>query len=227
MNTQFIYFLLVTAFLDSLNPATIVTQLLLLIKTRSSKVSLLFIVSTYLTYLLAGLALFLGISAPLKKWLSSIYITTNIWTIVIEIIVIILGIIYLVKSGSGKTGKRKSLVEYLTSGGVVLLGIGSTLSDIPTAIPYFAFIAKMEQSNLTTLISILSFSLYTFIYIAPLLIIQLVFIRNESFVIKYSTKIEQWVDRLGKWIVRLMIILIIFFLSIDVTRYFLGMSSLW
>ena len=227
MSSQLISFLLITALLDSLNPATIITQLLLLIKTRSSKISLFFIVSTYVTYLAAGFLLFFGVATPLKKWLSSIRITANIWTTTLEIIIIILALFYLSWSFSAKKSNRKTLVKSLTPWAVILLGFGSTLSDVPTAIPYFAFIAKMEHLNVTMPSSILFFSLYTFIYISPLLIIQFVFIKNESFVVKHSFCIERWTNVLGKFIIRLLLIAGISFLIADVVRYFLRLSSLW
>ena len=227
MTIKLFYFLFLTAFLDCLNPTTIVTQLILLVKTRSSKFSISFIVSTYITYLLAGTLLFVGIAIPLKKFFSSVYIISNIWMIEIEIALIILGIIYLTFSFFKRNTKNNSFLKHLTPGAVFLLGFGSTLSDIPTAIPYFAFIAKMEQSGITMLSAIFLFCLYAFIYITPLLVIHLLFTKNQSFVILNSVSIERWVDLIGKWVIRLMIILVIIFLSIDFVRYFLGLSRFW
>jgi cytochrome c biogenesis protein CcdA len=223
---QLLYFLLLTALIDSLNPATIITQLLLLIKTKSLKISASFIGATYFVYLIAGILLYYGITAPLKKWLSAIHIVHSGWLVSIEIILVACAVIFLVWHAIPKEKKNKSLSNTITPLTVVILGVGSTLSDVPTAVPYFAFIARMEQADLAIVYSIACFAAYVFIYILPLLIIHFIFKRNQSAIIQYAPKIETWIDKIGKLSLRIIILAIILFLVTDGIRYFLGMESL-
>jgi cytochrome c biogenesis protein CcdA len=226
---QLFVFVLLTGLLDALNPSTIVTQLILLIKTKSQRVSVTFIVATVFTYLSAGLLLYYGLANTLVEWTSQIKISHGIWLVATEIIIVLVsarGLYYMIRAKK-KGRSTRTISSLLTPAAVLLLGLSSTLSDLPTAFPYFAFIAKMETTSFKPVVTVLYFIFYNFIYILPLLVIHCLFVFNTEMVTKAANKIEMWIDRIGKWILILLLICVIVFLVTDIVRYFLSMRSLF
>jgi cytochrome c biogenesis protein CcdA len=225
---NFIWFLILTALLDCLNPATIVTQLILLIKTKSVKLASVFVASTFFTYLATGILIYYGIASPIKEFIKTIHIPRNNWFIVAESILAIAGITYLFFNLRRKDHRVKAKEPTRTKPfAILLLGMASTLSDVPTALPYLAFISKMELQHFNLLSVIIYFIFYTLIYILPMLIIQFIFTTNKSIVVDNFSKIEHWVDVAARWLLRLIVLLIIGVLIMDVLMYIADGGSVW
>jgi hypothetical protein len=225
---NFTIFIFMTALLDSLNPSTIITQLLLLIKTKSTKVSGSYIAATFVTYLSAGLLLYFGIANNVKKFFSGIKLTHSIWLVLIEVVLLIVCVVFLVRT-LGKSKKAKSskkISSKFTPKAVFVLGAGATLADIPTAIPYFAFIGKMETVEFNAAGAIILFFLYCSIYVLPLFLIHYWFIKNEPIVLLYVDKIGCLINKVSSIILTFFLLLAAVFLIVDIVRHFNGLETL-
>jgi cytochrome c biogenesis protein CcdA len=108
----------------------------------------------------------------------------------------------------------------------LLLGIGSTLSDIPTDIPYFAFIGRVDTLHASVVYVLLLFVLYCLIYCLPLLIIHGIFLKNQQQLLASVGNIEKCVDKIGRIITLLLLASLAIWLMVDITRYFCGAETL-
>jgi cytochrome c biogenesis protein CcdA len=220
-------FLLLMGFLDCLNPTTIITQILIVIKSKSVKISSLFIFGTFFTYFISGLLLYYGIAVYLIKFTSAITIKRNLVFIICEIVLLTISIFYCIKKNA-KTEKPKSAKNiFLSNYAILSIAIGSTLSDMPTALPYFAFIGKLKQTSISLLAEISCLFLYNLIYVLPLIIIVILYRRNNNYFEVYFNKIEYWIDKLGKLLFRIIILSIILILLLDIVFYFTDYKSIW
>lgn len=217
--------LLVAALIDCLNPATIITQLLLLIKTKSLRTSGIFITTTYVVYLAGGLLLYYGIASHLEAWLAGIEIQPQ-WILVTESCLLLLCLFFLFRKKAANGQRRIAGRAKLNDWAAVALGLGSTVSDIPTAVPYFAFIGFMEKTALSTGLTIICFMIYVLIYILPMAVMHTVYVHNRQWIITRAVSLESWINRAGAWIGKMLLVFLIAFLVVDIVRYALGASSL-
>lgn len=213
--------------LDCLNPATIITQILIVIKSKSLRISSLFAVGTFLTYFLSGLLLYFGISDHLMEFISGIHIKRNLVFIICEIVLLSITIFYFIKTFY-KSKKSKSTKNiFLSTYTILSIAVGSTLSDMPTALPYFAFIGKLKQTSTSLLGELGYLFLYNLIYVLPLIIILILFKLNTTYFETYLNKIEYWIDLLGKWLSFVIILTVISILLFDIVFYFTNYESIW
>lgn len=220
-------FLLLMGLLDCLNPATIITQILIVIKSKSLRISSLFAIGTFLTYFVSGLLLYYGVSDYLMDLTSGIHIKRNLVFIICEIVLLIITIFYFIQTFY-KTKKAKPTKSiFLSTYAILSIAVGSTLSDMPTALPYFAFIGKLKQTTTSLLGEVGYLFLYNIIYVLPLILILFLYKRNNTFFEIYFTKIEYWIDLLGKWLSIIIILSIISIFFLDIVFYILNYENIW
>jgi cytochrome c biogenesis protein CcdA len=201
--TGLILFTLSMGLLDCLNPSTIATQLILLIRTKTAKTSAWFIISTFITYCSGGFLIYFGLAAIIKKFFSQINFqrtaTITIAELIIGILLVLAGLYYWKKS-SGQERKKEGKQILNNALAIFSIGVVSTLSDLPTALPYFGFIAKMEQAQPEIFSLIILFIIYNLIYILPLLIIHFLFVRNKETILQYAEKINLMINKVSRWL---------------------------
>lgn len=138
---------LLLALMDSINPSAIVVTLYLL---SSSQVQVIRRVGVYLsaifvTYLTLGVVLTLGIDVVLPA--DALRSRAGL------MVQSLLGLVLLIFSLSASTESAPTPVtarpSASTYAAIALLGIGVTIMELPTAIPYFAAIAMVSQSGLS------------------------------------------------------------------------------
>jgi cytochrome c biogenesis protein CcdA len=195
--------LLVYGAVDALNPATILTVLLLLPNVRHRWHVTVFIGTTYVTYLLLGLASVYGVNQFMADWVRHIFNQYRQLITYLELGIGVLllfafvgGLIWLGRSGWGSDSAddRATSLPKTTTGYMVLLGIGSTMQDFPTALPYFGFIVWLVARLYNPLMVFGLLMVYVGIYIAPMVILQLVYNRFESRFITVAATVQRWMQ---------------------------------
>lgn len=174
------------AAIDSLNPATIGTMVILLPLVKKVEHALIFLFSTYITYLAGGLSLYFGIDGLLGGLVST---AVNQYAQVIGAAEILLGAVLLVwglqlwfKKRSKHEPEMPQAISFksLRPGYIFLFGVGSTLSDIPTGLPLIGFVGKMINSQPSPIELILLLSIYVLIYVSPLILLYVVYQRMQE-----------------------------------------------
>jgi len=156
-------------FLDSLNPFSIAACAVVIAGQQSLGRGLAFIGATFLVYFLTGVALVTGwaeLLTAVKPWIKP-------WMMVVTWLTLALGCfigaVLLWRRppmGEGKTVKQPSSAAII---GVFLFALGATISDMPTAFPYFGAIPIMVATEASFLGLLVWLAFYSLIYVSPLI----------------------------------------------------------
>jgi cytochrome c biogenesis protein CcdA len=153
--------------LDSLNPFSIAAMALVLTGTRPLVLGGTFIATTFVIYAAAGFATFAGWTAVLTKLIPLI----PAWVIEGGLALLGVGCLaaawYMWTKNDGASSKIADMVR-TTVLGTALYAASSTISDVPTALPYFAAIHLLAEADLAVFSTGALLVLYNLSYVAPL-----------------------------------------------------------
>lgn len=206
--------------LDSLNPATIATTMMLLPIVKKKWHTLIFITGTFIVYFASGFLVFVGVDKYLKSILidvlSNYSFITGIVELVLASVLIIIGMIQsyklvrrIIKKEQSNKDFMSNVIKMINPVSLVIIAIYSTLLDIPTAIPYFGFIGILSATNTSMIIAILLFVLYCFIYVLPMFILYLIFaFINGKVFEKIEISFRNILNKLGEYLLPVMLLLI-------------------
>ena len=209
----------VTSAADSLNPVAITQQFVLQGMVRKPKHIWYFIIPTGVTNLIGGLLADYGLVAFVGGLFREL---AERHGRIFSIAGLILGIGFLVGVGFlAQSGKIKALqrqLHSLKSGeapgheneeseaarkiksvsplALVALGIGATLSELATALPYFAFLAILLNCQLTPLQVVLILIVYNTIYTSPLMLLYFLYTKAQK---KFDRLYRMIKARIVKW----------------------------
>ena len=79
---------------------------------------------------------------------------------------------------------------------LVALGVGATVSELITALPYFAFLAILFNYQLTLLQVTLILIVYNTIYTAPLMMLYFIYIKSQD---RFDRLYEVIKNQVTKW----------------------------
>lgn len=136
------------ALIDSVNPSAIVVTLYLLSNARSRALVqvIVYISAIFLTYLLLGVLMVVGIGALLPSFGSILRSTPGfIAQSLVGLVLLVYSLTASTNSRPAPTVTRPAASTYLA---LAMLGVGVTAMELPTAIPYFAAIGIMSQAEL-------------------------------------------------------------------------------
>lgn len=164
------------ALVDALNPFSIAAMAFLLSTDRPVQRGLAFVVGTFAVYLLGGVVLLEGWLVVLKTLLP----TLPPWApgsleMLAGALAAGAGIYTWRRASSGKPPPSPS---NLSLPATLVFAIVSTVSDLPTAVPYFAAASQIAAAGADGVARYAWLSLYNLIYIAPLvamLVLRFVF----------------------------------------------------
>ncbi len=192
---------LLTSAVDCLNPIAITQQFVLQGLVKKPKHIWCFILATGFTNLASGFLAYYGFVALIGDFFAKLMSRHGQALFTLELI---LGILFLVLTGyivqGNKISSLQKQLRSLTSDengdddereatkkiksvsplSLVLLGVGATISELTSALPYFAFLAIIfnHQLSLLQLTSILV--LYNIIYMLPLIVLYFVYIKSKD-----------------------------------------------
>jgi cytochrome c biogenesis protein CcdA len=189
-------FVIGLAFVDCLNPTTIGAMALLLTLVKKVQHSLIFLASTFITYYMGGLALYFGIDRYLSRlihWIIDRY-AAPLYVSEIALGILLFGISLrgLIRqirirrfrrvqatTETPEPGAADSIIPFHPLG-LFVFGVGSTLSDLPTAFPLLALIGKLVEARIPLVAMLLILFLYVLIYVLPLIVLYAVYQKKRE-----------------------------------------------
>jgi len=221
-------FMLLMGVIDSLNPFTIALHILLLgILKNVNRISI-YVLGILIVYLVGGIAIFTGLSAVfdyLGKQFESIpdFMLYGI-ELILGIILVVYGITEWRKSSEQKQVSKNLDVS---TWALISLGAGGTLTDLPTAIPYLGFIAKMTEMKVDIVIGIAFLFVYCIIYISPLLLIWVLYLKFQDRIKDKMESIVKRIEKANKYIIVFFCEGIGIVFILDSILFYLGIPIQW
>ena len=194
---------ILTSAADSLNPIAITQQFVLQGMVKKPKHIWYFIIPTGVTNLIGGFLAYFGLISFIGNFFGQLLEKHGQTLFTAELI---LGIAFLVGVGfllqSSKIEALKGQIHSLKAGGkdehkddeaeaarkiksvspmaLVALGVGATISELTTALPYFAFLAILFNYRLTFLQVAFILIVYNTIYTLPLMVLYFIYIKAQD-----------------------------------------------
>lgn len=228
---------ILTSAADSLNPFAITQQFVLQGMVKRTKHIWYFIIPTGVTNLIGGFLAYFGLVAFIGNFFGKL---VEIYGQVIFTAELILGIAFLVGVGflvqGNKIESLKEQIQSLKSNGqsgngddeskvaskiksvspmaLMALGVGATISELTTALPYFAFLAILFNYQLTFFQVAIILVLYNTIYTLPLMILYFVYTKaQDKFDYLYKiikAQIAKWANILAPTVVSIIGVILIY-----------------
>ena len=214
------------AFVDSLNPYSIGLQIYLIFLTRKKSTSVLFIIGIFITYLLCGICVFYGIDLILKDFVQGLIkrigSTIDYIELAIGVMLLIYAFIKLVKRKQKEPRNDKYNVSSTKTFAIILLGSLGVLSDMPTAVPYLAFIARLAEIKYSVIVSMILLTIYNIIFVTPEILLLIIWIINKDKVEEKLESINRWIQKINAVMLYVFEIGIGLFFIIDSLFYVFG-----
>lgn len=169
MSATLLWAILGLALADSLNPATIVTIILILLTVPRHPVTsaLSFVLGAFSTVFALGAVLFLSAGAAAETFSGGLVWLRRIVFLIAAITLLIAA----VRRLRDRDKKGVTLPTWFGVGTALPLGILVTGADLPNAFPYFIAIERMIDANITAGTGLLALAGYALIYCIPCLIL--------------------------------------------------------
>ncbi|KGJ23582.1 GAP family protein [Paracoccus sanguinis] len=161
--------LLGLAVVDALNPFSIAAMALLLATDRPMARGWVFVAGTFVVYLPFGIVLVEGWTAALSALLPLLPVWLKGGAVLVAGLACISLAIYLLRQVQSLDAGA-SLSRAMTLPATAAFAVASTLSDAPTAVPFFAASAIIPDLASGRVGQYLWVALYCLVYIAPLLL---------------------------------------------------------
>ncbi|MFV0351175.1 MAG: GAP family protein [Oscillospiraceae bacterium] len=202
---------ILTSAADSINPIAITQQFVLQGMVKKPKHIWYFIIPTGVTNLIGGFLAYFGLIAFIADFFTGLISSYGRLLYTVELIVgvgFIMAVVYLIKSSLGRaqnktiaksnneeeTAARK--IKSVSPPALIALGIGATISELTTALPYFAFLAILFNYQLTFAEVTFILILYNFIYTLPLMILYFVYAKAQD---KFDNLYTAIKNKMTKW----------------------------
>lgn len=216
----------VTSAADSLNPIAITQQFVLQGLVKKPKHIWYYIVSIGLTNLAGGFLAYFGLVAFIGSFFTRLINSHGQFLFTLEMVLgiaFLIGVCYLIQNTKIESLKKEihSLqpegenvdevsevglkIKSVSPMSLTILGIGATISELTTALPYFAFLAILFNYQLSLIQVTFVLVIYNIIYSMPLIILYMVYVKaQDKFDYLYTvikTKITKWSNVLGPTVV--------------------------
>ncbi|MBA2123328.1 hypothetical protein B9J78_00005 [bacterium Unc6] len=221
-------FMLLMGLVDSLNPFTITVQILLLGTLKNVNRIAIYISGILVIYLVGGIAIFTGLSTIfnylIEQFLSIPELVLYSIQLILGVILVVYGFIALRKSNESKQLPNNPGVS---TWALISLGAGVTLvADLPTAMPYFAFIAKMTEMRVDIIIGVTFLLAYSIIYVLPLIITWALYLKFQDKIKSRMAFVVAKMEKVNKYIIVGFCVVGIL-LIIDSVLFYVGIPIKW
>ncbi len=189
---------ILTSAADSLNPIAITQQFVLQGMVKKPKHILYFIIPTGITNLIGGFLAYYGFVALIGNYMGRLIGNYGQILFIAELILgiaLLIAVCYLIQNSrieslkkqlrllrmeegsSDKSDEEEATgrIKSVSPAALITLGVGATISELTTALPYFAFLAILFNYHLTFLEITVILTVYNIIYTSPLLILYLIY----------------------------------------------------
>lgn len=221
-------FLLGMSFVDSLNPFSIAVHILLLGVLKNTNRIIFYITGILVVYLVGGILIFTGSTAIFAKLMEQFARVPEFILYLLESIFGVILVVYgFLEFRKEKQSRQLQVGQDVSTWALLLLGGGGTLSDLPTAIPYLGFIAKMTEMKIDVWLGCSLLLIYNVIYILPLLIIWLLYQTYKDKIRYRMESIAAKIEKANKYIIVIFCEIIGVVFIIDSLLYFIGYPIQW
>lgn len=189
---------ILTSAADSLNPIAVTQQFVLQGMVKKPKHIWYFIIPTGLTNLAGGFLAYYGLVTFVGDFFAMLIERHGQIVFTCELILgiaFLIAVCYLIQntkieslkrqmislnSGESKSDDEAEVARKVKSVTPVALGVGATISELTTALPYFAFLAILFNYQLSLIQVTLILVIYNTIYTLPLMILYFVYIKAQD-----------------------------------------------
>lgn len=194
---------ILTGAVDSLNPIAITQQFVLQGMVKKPKHIWYFIIPTGVTNLIGGFMAYFGLVNFIGNFFNKMVERYGQILFTAELILSIcflIGVSFLLQNNKIEKLKKQiqdikgeesnedeedetkitSRIKSVSPIALVTLGVGATISELTTALPYFAFLAILFNYQLTFLQVTFILIVYNIIYTMPLIILYFVYIKAQD-----------------------------------------------
>lgn len=221
-------FLLGMSLVDSLNPFSIAVHIFLLGILKNTNRIALYVLGILLVYFLGGIVIFTGLTTVFDKLAEKFATIPEFVLYVVESIFgVALAVYGFIEYRKGNKSYQVLEGKDVSAWTLILLGAGGTLSDLPTAIPYLGFIAKMTEMRIDILIGCGLLLIYNIIYILPLLIIWALYLAYKDKIRDRMEAITVKIEKANKYITVIFCEIIGFVFIVDSFMYYIGYPIQW
>lgn len=208
---------IITSAADSLNPVAITQQFVLQSLVKKPKHIWFFILATGVTNFTGGLMVYYGLVAIVSTLFTTVLLTHQQNLLILELIAGIMMLIlacYVVldqrikcaiykgqlqNEDNQEMKEQQIIAEKIKSVSpiaLIVLGVLATITELATALPYFAFLAVLLNYKLTFLQVISILLLYNFIYSSPLMMLYFIYRKKQVLFDKLYKLIKK---KVTKW----------------------------
>lgn len=208
---------IITSAADSLNPVAITQQFVLQSLVKKPKHIWFFILATGVTNFTGGLMVYYGLVAIVSTLFTTVLLTHQQNLLILELITGIMMLIlacYVVLDQRIKCAIYKGQlqnednqemkdqqiiaekIKSVSPIALIVLGVLATITELATALPYFAFLAVLLNYKLTFLQVISILLLYNFIYSSPLMMLYFIYRKKQVLFDKLYKLIKK---KVTKW----------------------------
>ncbi len=191
---------ILTSAADSLNPIAITQQFVLQGMVKRPGHILYFVIPTGVVNMAGGFLAYFGLTAFIGDFLKGLIASYGALVFACELLA---GIALLVAVGhilqnakiralqsqlnalradssENDEAEAKRKIKSVSPPALIALGAGATISELTTALPYFAFLAILFNYELTLLEVSLILLVYNVIYTLPLILLYLVYLKAQA-----------------------------------------------
>ncbi len=194
---------ILTSAADSLNPIAITQQFILQGMVKKPKDIWYFILPTGITNLIGGFLAYFGLVAFIDNFFSGIVESHGYYLFVAELIIgiaFLIGGAFVIQNKKLSTLKKQvqaikqgetaaadddekeaaSKIKSVSPIALIAMGVGATISELATALPYFAFLAILLNHQLTFLELTVILVIYNTIYTLPLAVLYFIYMKAQD-----------------------------------------------
>lgn len=179
---------------DALNPFSIAAMAYLLATDRPVERGIIFIIGTLFIYFPGGIALMEGWSAILKNILPALPVWLPVPMYLIFGLACLAFAFYFYRQGKKNNAQEAPKLSSLSLTATFIFALGSTISDLPTALPYFAAANIIASLSDTLFYQLSLLALYNFIYVSPLILMLAIRMSAGARAQAYLVKVRVGID---------------------------------
>lgn len=221
-------FLLGMGLIDSLNPFSIAVHIFLLGVLKNTNRIAFYVLGILVVYFVGGILIFTGLNSVLDSLTGQFAAIPELVLYGVEAILGVILVVYgLSEFQKKQTPRELRLEKDVSVWTLILLGGGGTLSDLPTAIPYLGFIAKMTEMKIELWLGCGLLLVYNMIYILPLLVIWVLYLTYKDAIRHRMESIIATIEKANRYIIVIFCEIVGIAFIVDSIFYFLGSPLQW
>lgn len=227
---ELILTLLATSSVDSLNPIGITQQFILQGMVKKPKHIWYFILTTGVVNMIFGYFVYYGVIGIINNGVDHIITNYGLYLYILELLIGILALFFcirgLIRKFKSKNNdklaeqeaeeqKIKSKIKSVTPLALIGIGVVSTVSELTSAVPYFAFLAVLVNYKLSFLVLNLILIFYNIIYIAPFMILYFIYMISKAKFDAIYNFFRKYFRRFSEILIPLLLLVIAIVLGFD------------